>query len=413
MNNKQNIKIGISIGDINGIGLEIILKTFSDQRMMELCTPVIFAGEFYVNLVNKMLRLNVSNIRYINEVGDAVDGKINVVCALKGQLPRIEFGKQTPEAGKIAVESLKHATLALKNNEVDVLVTAPINKNNIQSQDFHFPGHTDFLANALEGQSLMFLVSQDIRVGLVTDHVPISKVSQNITKQELKNKILYMWQSLQQDFAIRQPKIAVLGLNPHCGDNGVIGREDDTVVRPAVEEMFSQGKLIFGPYSSDTFFVEGYKHFDATLAMYHDQGLIPFKTISFGQGVNFTAGLKKIRTSPDHGVAYDIAGKAIADESSFRRAVFQAIDIFRNREEFNQNKEGAIKVSYLVGKEQDEDRHRQKRQNYRAETKEKDEEKDEELVLQELKREEEEMEKQQEKESFEALSKILRSIMDN
>ena len=234
--------------------------------------------------------------------------------------------------GEFAVKSLKRATQALKENEIDVLVTAPINKHNIQSESFNFPGHTDYLAKELEGDSLMFMVTNDLRVGLLTDHVPVKDVSSHINKALIDKKINTIYNTLQTDFGIRRPKIAVLGINPHTGDNGVIGKEDDEVLRPSLKALVDSGKLVYGPYAADSFFGSGnYKNFDAIVAAYHDQGLIPFKTLSFGKGVNYTAGLSKIRTSPDHGTAFEIAGKGEANETSFKEAIYLAIRIFNNR----------------------------------------------------------------------------------
>lgn len=331
--NERNIRIGISIGDINGIGLEVILKTMEDTRLLEFCTPVIFASNKLITLVKKQLNLEFpfNGITHLNNI---VDGKINVMNCWK-EIPKLDIGEETPEAGQSAFESLEMTLDALKKGFVDAIVTAPINKKNIQSETFHFPGHTDYLAQELNGKSLMFLVSDELRVGLLTDHIPISQVAQSISEELIFEKVEIINQSLQQDFGIERPKIAILGLNPHAGDQGVIGTEDDEIIRPAVQKLFNNGILIFGPYSSDSFFVSEYKNFDAIIAPYHDQGLIPFKTLSFGKGVNFTAGLSKVRTSPDHGTAYGIAGKNCADHGSFRQAIYTAIDIFRKREEYN------------------------------------------------------------------------------
>jgi 4-hydroxythreonine-4-phosphate dehydrogenase len=249
---------------------------------------------------------------------------------------KIEFGKTDPKIGEYAIKSLEAATKALKENTIDVLVTAPINKHNIQSEVFNFPGHTDYLAKALQGNSLMFMVSDGLRVGLLTDHVPLRDASNFITEALIIEKIATVIKSLKQDFGIRKPKVAVLAINPHAGDNGVIGNEDDTVLKPTLDKIKATGHLVYGPYSADSFFGSNtYKSFDAIIASYHDQGLIPFKTIAFGQGVNYTAGLSKVRTSPDHGTAYEIAGQGIADEGSMKQAIYTAIQIFRNRKEYN------------------------------------------------------------------------------
>jgi 4-hydroxythreonine-4-phosphate dehydrogenase len=263
-------------------------------------------------------------------------GKVNVLNCWNEPVA-IDFGKEDLKIGEYAIKSLEAATKALKENDIDVLVTAPINKHNIQSEKFKFPGHTDYLAQELEGDSLMFMVTNTLRVGLLTDHVPVKDVANHITSELIQQKINTVYKSLQQDFNIQRPKIAVLGINPHTGDNGVIGNEDDTVLRPTLVKIKETGKLVFGPYAADSFFgSNNYKNFDAIIASYHDQGLIPFKTLSFGQGVNYTAGLNKIRTSPDHGTAYEIAGKGTADENSFKEAVFTAIEIFKNRFEYEE-----------------------------------------------------------------------------
>ncbi|SMG33433.1 4-hydroxythreonine-4-phosphate dehydrogenase PdxA [Arenibacter troitsensis] len=335
MQETGNIKLGISIGDLNGIGCEVVLKTFEDSRMLDFCTPVIFASNKTISHQKSELGLDI-NYNGIQDASKAIDGKINVVNVWK-ETPVVSFGVPTPESGKYAIQSLRAAVEALKNNEVDVLVTAPINKNNIQAEDFKFPGHTDYLAQELEGESLMFMVTDGLRVGLLTDHVAVKDVAANITPRLIRSKITTISNSLKMDFGIRKPKIALLGINPHSGDNGVIGKEDDDILKPVIKEMSEKGHLVFGPYSADSFFgSDNYKNFDAILAAYHDQGLIPFKTLSFGKGVNFTAGLNKVRTSPDHGTAYEIAGKGVADNSSFKEAVFMALHIFKNRKEYKE-----------------------------------------------------------------------------
>lgn len=342
MKSSENIKVGISIGDLNGIGSEIVLKTFEDARMLELCTPVIFASAKTVSVVKKLLKLEL-NFHGIDEVSQAVEGKINVVNVWKENV-QITFGEENKTAGEYAFRSLEAATQALKEGQIDILVTAPINKHNIQSEQFNFPGHTDYLAKVLEGQSLMFMVSDDLKVGLLTDHVAVKDVAGSITPQLVEKKVTLIYKSLQQDFGISHPKIAVLGINPHSGDQGVIGKEDEEIMKPTLEKLRNNGKMVFGPFSADSFFGSGsYKNFDAIVAAYHDQGLIPFKTLSFGKGVNFTAGLSKVRTSPDHGTAYEIAGKDSADFNSFKEAVYIGIDIFRKREEYLDLTENVLK----------------------------------------------------------------------
>ncbi|MFM1879469.1 MAG: hypothetical protein RLZZ241_2335 [Bacteroidota bacterium] len=326
----QVVRVGISIGDLNGIGGEIILKTFEDNRMLELCTPVIFGSTKTLNTYKNHFNFD-HNFQGISSPSQAIDGKINVVNVWK-ETPEITFGKATESGGKYAVLSLRAAVKALKDKEIDMLVTAPINKKTVQSDSFKFPGHTDYLAQELEGESLMFMVTDTLKVGLLTDHVPVKDAPALITIGRIVSKVAAMEDSLTRDFGINRPKIAVLGINPHSGDDGVIGTEDDEILKPALRKLSDNKHLVFGPFAADTFFAsDQYLKYDGVLAGYHDQGLIPFKTLSFGKGVNFTAGLSRVRTSPDHGTAFDIAGKGIADPSSFREAVYTAIQIFRNR----------------------------------------------------------------------------------
>jgi 4-hydroxythreonine-4-phosphate dehydrogenase len=333
MKEKQKIKLGISIGDINGIGCEVALKTFEDPRMLEFCTPIIFASNKTISQQIKDLGMDLK-FNGVRDAEQALEGKVNIVNVWR-EVPKIEYGQATKEGGDFAIRSLKAAVAALKENKIDVLVTAPINKNNIQSEDFKFPGHTDFLAQELEGESLMFMVTNSLRVGLLTDHIAVKDVAKTITPKLIRDKVTTMEKSLKMDFGIRRPKIAMLGINPHSGDSGTIGEEDDKIMKPTISELFAKGTLVYGPYSADSFFgSNSHENFDAILAAYHDQGLIPFKTLSFGKGVNYTAGLDKVRTSPDHGTAYEIAGKGKADESSFKEAVFTAMQIFRNRTEY-------------------------------------------------------------------------------
>ncbi|WP_339916248.1 4-hydroxythreonine-4-phosphate dehydrogenase PdxA [Yeosuana marina] len=342
MKKSENIVVGISIGDLNGIGGEIVLKTFEDSRMLDFCTPVIFASSKTMLFLKKQFNSSI-NFNDINQIDQVVFGRINVLNCWKEPVT-IDFGKEDFKIGEYAIKSLQEATKALKNDAIDVLVTAPINKHNIQSEEFNFPGHTDYLAQELGGESLMFMVTDSLRVGLLTDHVPVKDVALKISSELIEKKINTVYDSLQKDFKINRPKIAVLGINPHTGDNGVIGNEDDEVMRPTLAKIKEEGKLVYGPYAADSFFgSNNYKNFDAIIASYHDQGLIPFKTLSFGQGVNFTAGLSKIRTSPDHGTAYEIAGKGVADENSFKEAVFTALQIFKNRFDYERLTENSLK----------------------------------------------------------------------
>ncbi|REG89461.1 4-hydroxythreonine-4-phosphate dehydrogenase PdxA [Winogradskyella sediminis] len=342
MKKDEKIIVGISIGDLNGIGAEIVIKTYEDPRALELNTPVIFASAKTMQFFKNHFKSKI-NFYSIDTPDKMVHGKVNVVNVWNEPV-KIEFGKEDKKIGQYAIKSLEAATKALKEGTVDVLVTAPINKHNIQSETFNFPGHTDYLAKALNGKSLMFMVSDELRVGLLTDHVPLKDASKTITVDLIKEKITTVTKSLIADFGIRKPKIAVLAINPHAGDNGVIGNEDDTVLKPTLEKIKSTGTLVYGPYSADSFFGSNtYKNFDAIIASYHDQGLIPFKTIAFGKGVNYTAGLDKVRTSPDHGTAYEIAGKGLADESSMKQAIVLAIEIFRHRKEYNYYSKNPLK----------------------------------------------------------------------
>lgn len=339
----ENIIVGISVGDLNGIGSEVILKTFEDTRMLELCTPVIFANVKIISFLKRELNLTAA-IHGIDKLDQLVVGKINVLNVWREGVD-LEFGKNDATVGSYAIKSFVAATKALKEGFVDVLVTAPINKYNIQSEEFKFPGHTDYLNKELQGDALMLMVHDDLRVGLLTDHVPVNEVAQQLTEKLISEKLETIIHTLKQDFEIEKPKVAVLGLNPHSGDNGVIGNEEEKIIKPTLKKLFEAGKMVFGPFPADGFFGSGqYEKYDAVLAMYHDQGLIPFKTLSFGNGVNYTAGLDKIRTSPDHGTAYEIAGKGIANNESFKEAVYLAIDIFHRRNDYQELTKNQLKT---------------------------------------------------------------------
>jgi len=343
MKKNDKIKVGISVGDLNGIGIEIVLKSFEDSRMLDFCTPVIFASSKAISYHKKALNLNTS-IHGIDSLNKIVPQKLNLLNVWKEMID-MDLGTPTESSGKYALMSLESATDALKNGDIDILVTAPIDKNNIQSETFKFQGHTEFLEHKINGEALMILCSGSLRVGLITGHIPIEKVAENISAELIKKKVAIMYKSLVEDFNIAKPKIAVLGLNPHCGDQGVIGAEDDEIVRPTLEEIQKTGKLVYGPYAADSFFGNGnYKSFDGVLAMYHDQGLTPFKTLSFGNGVNFTAGLDRIRTSPDHGTAFEIAGKGKAAFNSFKEAIFLGINLFKAREEYTSLIENKLEI---------------------------------------------------------------------
>jgi 4-hydroxythreonine-4-phosphate dehydrogenase len=344
MNKSEKIIVGISIGDYNGIGIEIALKTFLDKRMLDFCTPILFGSTKLITAYKKNMNINVP-FNGIKHIDKAIHGKFNILNLWNEEF-EINLGTPTESSGKYAFESLKASTNSLAKGEIDVLVTAPINKDNIQSEDFKFPGHTEYLESQLNGESLMILMTDKLKIGLITGHIPVSKVSETITPELIQKKVDILHNTLKQDFAISKPKIAILGLNPHCGDHGVIGNEDDEIIMPTIANIQKEGKLVYGPYAADSFFgSENYKNFDAILAMYHDQGLAPFKTLSFGEGVNFTAGLDKIRTSPDHGTAYELAGKDVANINSFKEAVFTAIQIYKTREEYKSLTENPLNVT--------------------------------------------------------------------
>jgi 4-hydroxythreonine-4-phosphate dehydrogenase len=345
----EKLKIGISIGDVNGIGLEVIIKTLADNRIFEYCTPIVYGHTKVASFHRRTVQVHDLNFNVIDSPANAHHKKANIINCWDEDV-KLDLGVANETGGKYAFISLQRATDDLVAGHIDALVTAPINKDNIQNEDFHFPGHTEYLQqrdNAAP-EVLMFLVSDTLRVGVVTGHIPVAQVAQNISAEKILAKLRLMNSSLKQDFWIRKPKIAVLGLNPHAGDNGLIGQEEKEVINPAIEEARANGILAFGPYPADGFFANGaYKQFDAVLAMYHDQGLIPFKQLAFESGVNYTAGLSFVRTSPDHGTAYDIAGKNKASEVSFREALFQAIHIVRHRRETAELNENTLAFSKL------------------------------------------------------------------
>jgi len=344
-------KVGISIGDVNGIGLEIIIKTLANSHIYDYCVPVVYGHTKLASFYRRTTHINELNFSVINHPSDisGKDPKKPYMINCWDNDIKIEPGIVNAEVGKYSFISLERATNDLINGDIDALVTAPINKDNIQSELFNFPGHTEYLQDRDgAGESLMFLVSDTLRVGVVTGHIPLAKVAESITTEKILAKLKLMDTSLRNDFWIRKPKIAVLGLNPHASDNGLIGDEEQNVITPAIEEARNNDVLAFGPYAADGFFASGtYLQFDAVLAMYHDQGLIPFKQIAFESGVNFTAGLNFVRTSPDHGTAYDIAGKNLASEVSFREALFTALHIVKHRKETLELNENPLKFSKL------------------------------------------------------------------
>lgn len=342
---EDRLVIGISLGDYNGIGPEVILKALQYNRLQKICTPVIYGSMRVLNRYRNLLNMKDWNLNGVPAIGQASHKMTNVITCWPDQNQDIQPGQVTPEAGQAALACLQRAVEDLKSGKLDAIVTAPINKYNIQSEEFKFPGHTEYLAQEFGVQdNLMFMVSDTLRVGVVTGHVPLGRVRQNVTRERIAQKLSLMMRSLKQDFGIDKPKIAVLGLNPHAGEEGLLGNEEQEIIKPLLNDLRNKGQLVFGPYPADGFFgTRGYTKFDAVLAMYHDQGLIPFKSIAFEEGVNFTAGMPVVRTSPDHGTAYDIAGKDLADETSMLRAIYTAIDVARQRKEFLELEAGALK----------------------------------------------------------------------
>ena len=343
---ENKFKIGITQGDTNGIGWEIILKALADPRMTELFTPVVYgspkAAAYYRNTVAE---IEAFSFNPVASAAEARRGKANLVAC--GETADIAPGKPTPEAGRAAVEALCAAMRDLKAGHLDALVTAPFDKETVQADDFRYTGHTEYLAAELEGEAMMILCSDVLRVGLVTKHIPVSEIARNITKERIVRDLGTLRRALIEDFGIVEPRIAVMALNPHAGDGGLLGREEQEVIIPAIKELSDNGIRAFGPYAADGFFGhESYTAFDGVLAMYHDQGLAPFKCLDLGNGVNFTAGLPIVRTSPDHGTAYDIAGKNMADENSFRNAIYLALDVFRNRIEYDEPFNNPLKKLY-------------------------------------------------------------------
>ena len=333
-NKKENPLIGISIGDINGVGPEVIIKSLSDNRILKQFTPVIYGSGKVISFFRKAMNLDNFNYQQITGIDNVVHRKVNVINVWNESV-EIRPGEPDKLGGTYALKSLQAAVKDLKGGSIHALATAPLSKELVQSEDFNFPGHTEYLTQEAEASdSLMFLVNGALRVGVVSGHIPLAEVSQFVTKERVKTKLALMIKSLQKDFGIKKPKIAVLGLNPHAGENGLLGKEEEDIIIPAMKELKKENHLVMGPFPSDGFFGQGsFKQFDGILAMYHDQGLIPFKTLAFEEGVNFTAGLPFVRTSPDHGTAFGIAANFEADETSFRNALYLANDVIRNRDE--------------------------------------------------------------------------------
>jgi len=339
----SKLKIGISIGDINGIGLEVILKTLSNRKITELCVPVIYGSSKIVSYHKNIVGIEEFKFQSLRTADKVHTDKINIVNCWQENV-NITLGKVSDAGGNYALVSLKRSVEDLQRGLIDVLVTAPINKKSMELANFKYPGHTEFLMDEFNAKEcLMFMVSDELKVGLVTNHEPLAKVGSLITKERILKKLKILHDTLKIDFGIEKPTIALLGLNPHAGDNGAIGSEEDTIIRPAVIEAKKKGVLAFGPFAADSFFgSNNYRKYDAVLAMYHDQGLIPFKAMTFGTGVNYTAGLPIIRTSPDHGTGFDIVGQNLADPTSFRQAIFKAIDLHRNRKSYMEMHENPV-----------------------------------------------------------------------
>jgi 4-hydroxythreonine-4-phosphate dehydrogenase len=349
------IKVGITHGDINGISYEIIMKTLLDQRILEMCTPIIYGSPKVAAYHRKALNINNLSLNHVRTPKEAGPGRAHVLNCVDDNV-RVELGKSTPVAGKASFMALDKAVSDMQKGLLDALVTAPINKNNIQSEDFNFPGHTEFLARRFEAEDyVMLMVSENMKIGLVTTHLPISEVALNITKEAVLSKLRIISCSLQKDFAIGRPRIAVLGLNPHAGEGGLLGKEENEVIIPAIVQAKKEGIIALGPYPADGFFGSAdYRKFDAILAMYHDQGLVPFKLNSFEIGVNYTAGLPIIRTSPAHGTAYSLAGENKASADSFRQALYLAVDIYKNRQIYDEISKNPLKKYDITSNQEDE-----------------------------------------------------------
>lgn len=351
----DTIKVGISHGDINGISYEVILKTLLDPRILEMCTPILYGSPKVAAYHRKALNINNLSLNHVRNPKEAGPNRAHVLNCVDDNV-RVELGKSTTEAGEASFMALDRAVTDLQEGLIDVLITAPINKDNIQSEKFNFPGHTEFLAQRFSSNNfLMLMVGETMKVGLVTTHLPLSQVADHITKEVILSKLRIISHSLQQDFAITRPRIAVFGLNPHAGDNGLLGKEENEIILPAIIQAKKEGIIALGPYPADGFFgSENYRKFDAILAMYHDQGLIPFKLASFERGVNYTAGLPVVRTSPAHGTAYSLAGEDKASPDSFRQSLYLAIDIYKNRKIHEEITKNPLKKYDIHSNQEDE-----------------------------------------------------------
>lgn len=337
-------RIGITLGDVNGVGPEVVIKALNNEKILNYCVPVIFGSSKILSYHKNIVKADNFSYSVVNDLSRLSNHKVNVVNCFQDDI-NITLGQATEEAGKFAYTCLDRAMNEIKSGHIDALVTAPINKKAMQMANFPYTGHTEFLTDKSgKSESLMMMVSDNMRVAVATNHIPLSDVAEKLTKDKLRKKLQIFQKSLKEDFGIEKPTIAVLGLNPHAGDGGTIGTEEEEMIRPLIIEAKKKGAMIMGPFSADGFFGSSQiKKVDGIMAMYHDQGLVPFKALSFGNGTNFTAGLSIVRTSPDHGTAFDIAGKNMADVSSFRNALFQAIDIVKTRKEMKEMKENAMK----------------------------------------------------------------------
>lgn len=351
------IKVGITHGDVNGVGYEILLKTFSDARILELFHPIIYGSSKSASYHRKVLSNDSVHFHIISKVEESSQGKVNLINCVREET-KIDLGSASTDAGESSFIALERAVQDLKENKIDLLVTLPINKDTIQNEQFRFPGHTEYLEEHFasnDDKALMIMATETMRVALVTTHMPLSEVSSQISKEVIMEKLKTLDRTLKRDFRIENPRIAVLGLNPHAGENGLLGKEEEEIIAPAVKEAQDKWILCAGPFAADGFFGSGrFKKFDAILAMYHDQGLIPFKTLAMDSGVNFTAGLPIVRTSPDHGTAYDIAGKNMASDESFRQAIYMGMDIFRNRLAYDEARKNPLKKMFFDRGKDDE-----------------------------------------------------------
>jgi len=340
----SKLRVGITIGDVSGIGPELVIQAFQDHRLKELCIPIVYGSSRVINIYRKVMGVEKFHYIMVQKPSQAQNRKLNVIDCVS-DLDRIDIGKPSEASGKVAFEAVKRAVEDAQHQELDALITLPVDKATFQLHDEKFTGHTELLAEAFNvKENLMLMVSEELRVGLVTNHVTIRDVAQNISTDKIFRKGLLLNESLKEDFGITQPRIAILGLNPHAGDSGLLGKEEEEVIAPAIRELKNKGVRVMGPYPADGFFGSlTYRKFDGVLAMYHDQGLVPFKLIAGYRGVNYTAGMPFIRTSPDHGVAYDIAGKNIADAESLREALYLAIDVHHRRQDSKSLRDGALK----------------------------------------------------------------------